>query len=136
MNVFIDSNVLFSAILFGNGVAAKAYFKAVLPPNSGMVSTYVIEETRKVISRKFPNDVWQLDLFLTEARGLRVIKTPEESVPEKDLVRDSADHPIVRAAVSFGADVLLTGDKDLLESGITKPRIMSPAEFLKQQFQG
>ena len=82
MNVFIDSNVLFSTILFGNGVAAEAYFKAVLPPNSGMISMYVIEEIRRVISRKFPNDVWQLDLFLTEARGLRVVKTSGKPVPD------------------------------------------------------
>lgn len=126
----------FPQSFLGTELPPKRISKRFCPPNSGMVSTYVIEETRKVISRKFPNDVWQLDLFLTEARGLRVVKTPEESVPEEDLVHDSADHPIVRAAVSFGADVLLTGDKDLLESGITKPRIMSPAEFLKQQFQG
>ncbi len=29
------------------------------------------------------------------------------------------------------ADVLLTGDKDFLESGLKNPMIMTPAEFLE-----
>ena len=31
----------------------------------------------------------------------------------------------------FDADVLITGDKDLLESGITEPHIVDHLEFLK-----
>ena len=132
MNIFIDTNVLFSTILFGNGIAARAYAKAVSPPNRGKVSAYVIEETRRVIDHKFPNDVWRMNKFLAEARGLQIVDTPEEPVVEETLVRDPADWPIIRAAVSAGVDILLTGDKDLLESGIAKPEIMSPAEFLSR----
>ena len=36
----------------------------------------------------------------------------------------------VQAAINANADVLLTGDKDFLESGVTHPVIMTPAEFL------
>ena len=38
---------------------------------------------------------------------------------------------ILRAAIEAKADVLLTGDKDFLESGVKSPAIMTPAEFLK-----
>ena len=40
------------------------------------------------------------------------------------------DRPILRAAMEAGADVLLTGDKDFLESGLERPAIMTPAEFV------
>ncbi len=40
------------------------------------------------------------------------------------------DRPILRAAMKAGTDVLLTGDKDFLESGLQKPVIMTPAEFV------
>lgn len=30
------------------------------------------------------------------------------------------------------ADVILTGDKDFLESGLKKPRVLTPAEFVKR----
>ena len=36
----------------------------------------------------------------------------------------------MRAAIEAKADVLLTGDKDFLVSGVKKPAIMTPAEFL------
>lgn len=36
----------------------------------------------------------------------------------------------VREAINANADVLLTGDKDFLESGLTHPVIMTPADFL------
>ena len=36
----------------------------------------------------------------------------------------------VRGAIHANADVLLTGDKDFLESGVTHPAITTPAEFL------
>ncbi len=36
----------------------------------------------------------------------------------------------LRAAIEARADVLLTGDKDFLESGVKDPLIMTPAEFL------
>lgn len=32
---------------------------------------------------------------------------------------------------AFFKDVLLTGDKDFLESGLTNPRIMTASEFLQ-----
>ena len=40
------------------------------------------------------------------------------------------NRPILRVIIEAGADVLLTGDKDFLESGVKHPAIMTPAEFL------
>ena len=45
-------------------------------------------------------------------------------------MRDTKDRPILRAALNANADVLLTGDKDFLESGLKKPKAMTPTEFL------
>ena len=45
-------------------------------------------------------------------------------------IRDVNDCPILRAAIEAKADVLLTGDKDFLESGVKNPAVMTPAEFL------
>ena len=39
--------------------------------------------------------------------------------------------PVLSAAIEAKADILLTGDKDYLESGVKRPRIMTPAEFVK-----
>ena len=39
------------------------------------------------------------------------------------------NRPILRAALHAKADILLTGDKDFLESGIDTPKIMTAADF-------
>ncbi|WP_303840172.1 hypothetical protein [Selenomonas ruminantium] len=45
-------------------------------------------------------------------------------------IRDDNDRGIMRAAVASKVDVILTGDKDFLESGINSPKIMTAADFL------
>ena len=54
-------------------------------------------------------------------------------IEEHDLevkIRDINDRPILRAAINSGADILLTGDKDFIESGIYKPKVMTAEEFV------
>lgn len=48
-------------------------------------------------------------------------------------MRDINDKPILRAAIMAKADVLLTGDKDFLESNIKYPKIVfCQPKFLKK----
>lgn len=62
---------------------------------------------------------------------IEVATTPEMEEDAEKLIRDVKDRPILRAALNAKADVLLTGDKDFLESGVTDPKIMTAAEFLE-----
>jgi predicted nucleic acid-binding protein len=39
------------------------------------------------------------------------------------------DRPILLAAIDSGVDILVTGDKDFLESGLTTLKIMTAVEF-------
>ena len=55
---------------------------------------------------------------------------PTEEDMTETQIRDVNDRPILRAAINAKADVLLTGDKDFLESGVKNPAIMTPTEFL------
>ena len=40
MKIMIDTNVIISAALFPNGKAAKAFFKAMIPPYEPIVCDY------------------------------------------------------------------------------------------------
>ena len=60
---------------------------------------------------------------------VKELRNEDENASESQ-VRDADDRPISRAAIAAKADVLLTGDKDFLESGLENPTIMTPAEFL------
>ena len=63
--------------------------------------------------------------------ALEVVPTPIEEIEKENLVRDVADRPILRAALNAKVDVILTGDKDFIVSGISNPRIMTAAEFIE-----
>lgn len=132
MRILLDTLILLSAALFPNGVAAQAYIKAVTYPNSSIVCEYSIDELRRVFNRKFPNRLGALDRFLAiSSTSFTIIPTPSESVPDEGKIRDVKDRPLIRAAQIASVDILLTGDKDFLESGIDIPMIMSPTQFLE-----
>ena len=52
---------------------------------------------------------------------LEVVPTPIKEHSFEEKIRDVNDRPILRAAIHAKADILLTGDKDFLESGLQNP---------------
>lgn len=131
MRVLIDTNILISAALSSNGTPYKAFLKAVTHPNKGIICDQNIEELRRIFNRKFPNKINHLEHFLSVAlMAMEVVPTPIDTLEAEALIRDVADRPILRAAINAKADILLTGDKDFLESGVDNPVIVTAAEFL------
>ena len=130
MRVLIDTNILISSIL-GHGTPFNAYVKAVSYPHQGIVCTQNVEELRRIFARKFPHKTKQMEQFLKlSLQTLELVSIPTEILPAEAQIRDMADRPILRAAIAAKADILLTGDKDFLASGITVPRILTAAFFL------
>lgn len=133
MRVLIDTNVLISAAMSANGKPYKAFVKAVTFPNRGLVCEQNIDELRRVFNRKLPHMIPLLERFLALALpALELVPTPVDPAYEESTVRDTSDRPILRAALTANADVLLTGDKDFLEAGIERPVILTPDQFLAQ----
>lgn len=131
MRVLIDTNVLISAALNANGVPFQAYIKAVSYPNDGLICEQNVEEMKRIFNKKFPERLAALDKFLSTALlTLELVPIPTDENASESQIRDANDRPILRAAIEAGADILLTGDKDFLESGLENPRTMTPAEFL------
>ncbi len=132
MRVLIDTNVLISAALSANGVPFQAYVKATSYPNRGLICEQNVDEMKRIFNKKFSSRLAALDKFLSVALlTLELVPIPTgENVLEKQI-RDVNDRQILRAAIDAKADVLLTGDKDFLESGLKNPLVMTPTEFLK-----
>jgi putative PIN family toxin of toxin-antitoxin system len=131
VKVFIDSNVLISAARNPNGKPFLAFLKAVTFPNVGVICDQNIDEIRRIFNRKFPNQIPLLEHFLAEALPfLLVVSTPTDELDDEEKIRDVSDRPLLRAAIAAGADIMITGDKDFLESGVSVPRVMTIAEFL------
>lgn len=131
MRILIDTNVLISAALNAGGVPFQAYVKAASYPNHGLICEQNVDEMKRIFNKKFPKRLASLDKFLSTALlTLELVPVPtDENIMESEI-RDADDRPILRAAIEAKADILLTGDKDFLESGLKNPKIMTPVEFL------
>ena len=98
-----------------------------------MICEQNVDELKRIFNKKFPSRLAALDRFLSVALlTLELVPTPSDTTAAESLIRDVKDRPILRAAIEMRADVLLTGDKDFLESGVENPAIMTPAEFVNR----
>lgn len=132
MRVLIDTNILISAALNANGVPFQAYVKAASYPDHGLICEQNVDEMKRIFNKKFSNRLASLDKFLSTALlTLELVPIPIDEDISETQIRDVNDRLILRAAIEARADVLLTGDKDFLESGVKNPMIMTPAEFLQ-----
>ena len=131
MRVLIDTNILISAALSSKGTPYQAFIKAVTYPNHGMVCEQNIDELRRIFNRKFSQKIHALETFLSLAlMTLELVPTPVEEHISESKIRDVNDRPILRAAIHAKADILLTGDKDFLESGLATSQILTAADFV------
>lgn len=128
MRLFLDTNVLVSAIMFPNSQTAGFLARAV-EQHIIVISSYVIEELHEVFRQKFNSHLSALETFLSEF-SYELVYTPGEietsGLPE---IRDPDDLPIIVSAIVADCDYLITGDKDILEIELERPIILSPKEF-------
>ena len=128
--VVIDTNVLISAALIDESVSARARDHAVRYGQLIATEQTFAELAGKFLAPKF-------DRYASRAKRetlLRRLQPIIEIVPVIQVVsvcRDPRDNMFLEAAVNGQADVLVTGDKDLLAlrpfSGL---EILTPAEYL------
>jgi uncharacterized protein len=126
VKVFLDTNVLVSAVAT-RGLCSDI-FHAILAEHDLVVGETVLVELRRVLQRKLgasTGTIEEMDTFLRreavvigDARLLTV------------TIRDATDAKVLAEAVVGEVDVLVTGDRDLLEIADTAPvRILNPRGF-------
>lgn len=126
MRVFLDTNVLASAAAT-RGLCADV-LREVLASHELFLSGQVLSELARALRSKF--GIGQ-DLINDFIRLLQQDSVPAEpsDVPRVGL-RDKDDLRILGAAVAAGAEVLVTGDKELLALGhFEELEILSPRQF-------
>ena len=127
MRVMLDTNILVSAFVFRSG---KIYsvINHIISHNELVLSSYVVDELRDVITRKFPKQLCELDVFLTSL-SFTLVHTPRKLPPNMPKIRDIFDAPILYTAIIDDIDVLITGDKDFHDVDVKKPAIMTITGF-------
>lgn len=125
MKILIDTNVLFSAILFENSVPAEVVRK-VEAEHEMFLTDQNLAELREVVRRKIPGKKRAMEKFL-KSLDYKIIKARTGQVE----IRDAKDSPIINAAAEEGIDMVITGDKDFLALNLKKPKCVTPAEFIR-----
>lgn len=129
MRVFVDSNILFSAIAFPGSSAWQAIRK-IFEHGTLLICTYSIEEIKTVLERKLPNKVIAFEEFLLSV-PFELVYTPFnfDNLPH---IRDEKDKPILASIILSQPDFFITGDKDFFTDEIREVvNVITIEEFLK-----
>lgn len=123
----LDTNVLISLLLFPNQ-RMNAMMEHIFKEHELVLSSFVVDELKDVVRRKFPAKVKVVDKLLLKM-SYELVYTPEEIDETLFNINDPNDCAVLYTAIIEDVDVLITGDKDFAKIEIEKPEILTPAEF-------
>ncbi len=126
MRVFLDTNVLVSA--FATRGLCADLMRHVLAEHDLITGEVIILELRRVLRDKMSVPAATIAAVERVLRDHVVV--PKPAKPHPLPIRDPADRWVLASAVAGKADVLVTGDSDLLDMAARAPlRIMDPRGF-------
>jgi len=130
VKVVFDTNIYISAFVIPDSQAEKAILKIVEGEDSLIISREIIDEVLTVLASKFSKDrefLSRTALFLADIA--RIVK-PSRKV---SVLKDATDNKILECALTGKAELIVTGDKEMLKQrefeGI---KIISLREYLIQ----
>ncbi|HEB73519.1 MAG TPA: putative toxin-antitoxin system toxin component, PIN family [Nitrospirae bacterium] len=129
MRVVFDTNIFISALAIPNGRADEAMLRVVEGKARLPVSKAIIHEVLDVLARKFDRDKEELARVAVYLTEIGIVVRPRRKIR---VLSDDPDNRILECAVSGEADIIVTGDKAMLNLGEYKNvKIVSLKKFLE-----
>ncbi|PIZ64452.1 MAG: putative toxin-antitoxin system toxin component, PIN family [Candidatus Marinimicrobia bacterium CG_4_10_14_0_2_um_filter_48_9] len=129
MRVFLDTNVLVSAVAT-RGICADI-FREVLSTHTLVTSEALFGEVRRILDQKLKvpqKTVTEFILLLSE--NSKSTNSAGTSLKISIDIRDQDDVTILNSALDGGAEIFITGDKEILTlHQVQAMRIISPRQF-------
>ena len=125
MRVMVDTNIIFSAILFPKSTPAQALHQ-LCQTDTLIICDYVIDELFDAIERKRPDLLVDAEVLLAELQYEPVIAP---RAPQK-LIADPKDAPILNAAIIEDVDIIISGDKHFLSLDLDRPKVITAAMYI------
>lgn len=130
MRIMLD---IISAILFP-GDKINNMMNYIFLRHQLVLSSYVVEELKSVVRRKFPKKEPVIEKLLL-MMSYEYVYTPDDMKENLFSIRDVKDYPVLYTAIIEDIDILITGDRDFEDIIIDKPLIMTPKEFSDKYIQ-
>ncbi len=129
MKIFLDTNVLVSAYT-ARGLCADL-FRLILAEHDLLTGEVNLVELRRTLAKRFSATPQQIGAVEEQLREHVVV--PRPAAPSSLVVRDVDDAWVVASACAGAAELLVTGDQDLLAVARTAPvPIVSPRAAWEQ----
>jgi len=130
MRVFLDTNVLVSGFAT-RGLSADVV-RLLLAEHELLIGEVILEETRGVLTEKFGVPDEKADQIERLLRRRHVEPVPDSDSPVE--VRDPDDEVVLASAIAAEAEILITGDNDLLDVAdqVESLRIITPRTFWEE----
>lgn len=127
MRVFLDTNVLVSA--FTTRGLCHDLFRLVLAEHEFLCGKVVLDELRDVLLQRFRTPAGTVNNIIRLLSSYPITTRPATIMPNINL-RDPDDAWVLASAFASKAEVLVTGDQDLLVlSTLSGLRITDPRGF-------
>ena len=126
----VDTNVLISLLVFSSK-RMNQMMECIFIEHQLVLSSYIVEELKDVVRRKFPNKVGVVDTLLAKM-NYEYVYTPDILDETLFEIRDVKDYPVLYTAILEDVDILVTGDNDFRDVDVDKPEILTPAEFVER----
>ena len=126
MRILVDTNILFSALVFPRSKPAQALLY-IADNHEVVLCDRNIAELRDILKRKAPKFLPDAEVLLAEMSYELILAVDHA----EKLIRDAKDQPILNAAIVSDVDIILTGDKDFLSLDMEHPKCMTFHSFLQ-----
>ncbi len=124
----LDTNILVSALVYG-GKPRQILELSLSRRIKAFISTPIIAELVDVLLRKFRYSKSQVYVLERKIKESFYVLYPTLSVR---ILSDEPDNRVLEAALTAGADFIVTGDKELLNlKSFRGTKMLSSADFLK-----
>lgn len=125
----LDTNTIVSAVGWG-GTPAAVLDAALAGHFEIVTSPALLDELRRVLAYpKLQAVIGDADELIKLLALAAIVVTPREAV---EIVRDPDDNRLIEAAQAGQADVIVSGDQDLLTLvHVGKISVLTPREFLE-----
>lgn len=127
MKIILDTNIYISSLLFGGN--SKKVFDICFLQHEVIISAFILEEIRRVLVSKFSESITETIQLSDLLKNQAILIEPLGLKPA--LCRDPDDDHILWLAKSAKADMIITGDKDLLVlKKYEQTSIIHPKDYL------
>lgn len=117
MRIFLDTNVLISAYT-ARGISSDLV-RFILAEHELLTGEVNLVELRRILRERFRASVDQVATIESELRAETVV--PKPAAPSVLPIRDPDDRWVMASAIAGGAELLVTGDQDLLAVAADSP---------------